>query len=739
MRFRQSVFLLSALAIIAALVACSSSSKSTPPPPVVSIAAKSGSGQSAVVGAKFAAPLVATVTTGGSPTSAATVTFTAPASGAGGTFANGTATETDTTNVSGVATSSAFTANSTAGGPYTVAASVSGATTTASFSLTNTAAPVESIAATSGTPQIAAISTAFGAQLVATVTTGGTPNSGVTVTFTAPTSGASGTFAGGNTATTDANGVATSPVFTANSTIGAYTVTATVAGVSTAANFNLTNVVATGLANGIYVFSLNGLDQFASTGASCVSGSTDNFACSPYFVAGAFVVSGGTITGGEQDFKDLGLHATDPITRGSVTATADGNLQITLTTADTNIGVNGVETLNATLATASQGLITEFDASATSSGFLAQQTGTVAAPSGGYAFIAAGLDGNTTSGPFPVDIGGVINVDGSGTISGTGSVFDINDDGTVNRSQTFAASTVSAPDSFGRVQFSLVPSATVSPINLVGYIVGPKHIWLVETNDMFAGTMGGEALGQGANTGTFGTTTVVAGSSYVFSTSGADANGVYEVAGVLTLNTDGTTVSGTLNFNDLSGTTTQSTVAVSGTYTVDSTGRVTVSNLAGGGITNAQIYLSGFGDGTVASMDAGEVLAGLANQQTGGGSFTASSFSGLYATNASGFDLANELEFDANGPVSADGVSALSGPVDLNFMTPPGTQTPSAAISGAFTANASGVFTGTITGLDIDTPANNDAFTFYMIDTTKGIAIETDPNQLTLIKFVLQQ
>jgi hypothetical protein len=55
------------------------------------------------------------------------------------------------------------------------------------------------------------------------------------------------------------------------------------------------------------------------------------------------------------------------------------------------------------------------------------------------------------------------------------------------------------------------------------------------------------------------------------------------------------------------------------------------------------------------------------------------------------------------------------------------------------TEATSGVFTGTITGLEIDTPANNDAFTYYMIDTTKVLAIETDPNQLTLVRFVLQQ
>jgi hypothetical protein len=630
MRCRQTIFLLTALAVIASLVACGGSSKTTPPPPVVSIAASSGGGQSATVGTAFAAPLVATVTTGGSPTSGASVTFTAPASGASGTFGNGTATETDTT---------------------------------------------------------------------------------------------------------DASGVATSTTFTANATIGAYAVTATVAGASGAANFSLTDVVATTLANGTYVFTLTGEDQFANLGSSCVS--AVNTACGPYFVAGAFVVSGGTITGGEQDFIDLGIFKSDPIIGGGVSTAADGNLQITLTTADTQIGVSGVETLSGSLVSASTGVITEFDSSATSSGLLARQTSSIAAPSGGYAFATAGVDGSS----LPVAIGGVINVDGSGKISGAGSVFDINDDGTVKQAQSFAPSTVSAPDTFGRVQFNLVPSAAVAAINLVGYIVGPKHIWLVETGDTFSGSMGGEALGQGANTGTFNSASFT---SFVFDTSGVDnlvaTVGAFQVAGLLTA-TSSSAVSGTLNFNDLTGTGVQSPIPVTGTYTVDTTGRVTLSNLNGSGFANAtiQIYLSGNGDGTVASMDTSDVLAGLANEQTGGGSFTASSFSGLYAMNATGFDFNNELEFDANGLVSADGVSGLAGTVDLNFMVPPGTQAPGVSISGAFTANATGVFTGTVAGLDIDTPANNDAFTFYMVDTTKAVAIETDPNQLTLIRFGLQQ
>ncbi len=126
------------------MTGCGSSSPHTTPPPVETIAATSGTGQSTIVSTAFASSLAATVTTGGMPTAGVAVTFTAPASGASGTFAsNSTATETVTTDASGVATSSAFTANTTAG-PDKVTATAAGVATAASFTLTNTPGPVVS-------------------------------------------------------------------------------------------------------------------------------------------------------------------------------------------------------------------------------------------------------------------------------------------------------------------------------------------------------------------------------------------------------------------------------------------------------------------------------------------------------------------------------------------------------------------------------------------------------------------
>jgi beta-lactamase superfamily II metal-dependent hydrolase/fibronectin type 3 domain-containing protein len=100
--------------------------------------------------------------------------------------------------------------------------------------------------ATAGTPQQAEINTAFATQLQATVTdSGAAPIEGIGVTFTAPSTGASGTFANGTnvtSATTNASGVATATVFTANGITGIYNVVASTS--SLTANFSLENTEA---------------------------------------------------------------------------------------------------------------------------------------------------------------------------------------------------------------------------------------------------------------------------------------------------------------------------------------------------------------------------------------------------------------------------------------------------------------------------------------------------------------
>ncbi|MCW5808403.1 MAG: Ig-like domain-containing protein, partial [Deltaproteobacteria bacterium] len=98
-----------------------------------------------------------------------------------------------------------------------------------------------SVVVANGSPQTAAVSTAFGAPLqVAVFDSAGTAVAGTTVAFAAPGSGARATPSAAS-AVTDSNGLAQVSA-TANATPGAYTVTGTVAGVASPASFSLANL-----------------------------------------------------------------------------------------------------------------------------------------------------------------------------------------------------------------------------------------------------------------------------------------------------------------------------------------------------------------------------------------------------------------------------------------------------------------------------------------------------------------
>jgi hypothetical protein len=479
-----------------------------------------------------------------------------------------------------------------------------------------------------------------------------------------------------------------------------------------------------------------------------------------YEAAGAFTIAGGAITGGEQDFVDDTVAGTTDLinpTGSSVTTSTDGNLQITLvtcngtdcTSTDSSLPSEGTETLAGTITplNPNKALITEFDTSASSSGELDLQVAAAAAatPAGGYAFGLNGLDYDD----YEVSLGGIINVDGAGTISGAGSEYDVNDadDGTLYQGQTISSGTVTAPDSFGRVTFTLNNIAYGSFV-IAGYIVDSSRIRLVENYlDGFHGTTGGTALSQAsADVGAFSATNV-SGNSYVVGLNGFDPIFAYQAVGLFTLNADNS-VTGFINYNDTSGTGVQAPAAIQAgaTWAIDAAGTVSLTGVTDGTATfNVQLYLDGNGNLLSITLDEDDVLGGLGFQQTGAG-FTASSFSGAYALDATGWEVIDFDDFDAVGPVTADGTASITGFADYNWLFSEGPY-PDSPVAGSFTAASSGVFTGTVTGLDADSctvfglgaGCSNDAFSYYLIDATgDNIAIETDPNQVTLGYFLQQ-
>ncbi len=736
MTFRKSILLLISLSMLAALVACSSSS--TPPPVRITVTLSSVATSLTV---NSQTPITATT----NDTAGVTWTVTCTTSPCG--------TLNPTSTLTGAATT------------YTAPASPTTGVVITATSVTNHAisASTPTITIVAITVTLSNVSTPLNVNSQTPITATTNDTAGVTWTVTCTTSPC-GTLNPTSTLT----GAATTYTAPAFPTTGVVITATSVTNHAISASTPTITIAAATLADGTYVFSVTGWDY------------SDE---SAYHVGGSFTISGGLITQGEQDFVDFNEQLGDEINGtvngtglSTVTTTADGNLQITLVTClvadctqtDTLVGVSGTETFNGSVypLNSAKAAITEYDASATGSGELDTQdstafvVGTAPGPAS-YAFVIGGLDGyDAGNGGYAFNMGGVINVDGAagtGTISGTGSVFDANDgfSGLTYQDEDFAStSIVSAPDAFGRVTFTL-DTSVFSEMILAGYIVNSKKIQLVETVDTYEASLGGIAYTQTAPAGGF-TSTTASGNSYVVGLNGYDTIFVLQVAGLLTLNAD-TTISGFINYNDFNLPPQAAPSAITGGNWAEDvgTGRVTLSNVTDGhaGPFTLQLYLDGNNHAPTIMLVDSAAVGGPGFQQSGGGSFAATSFTGPYAMGATGWDFNEDGEFDAVGPVVATGsAGTFAGFSDVNwlsiFSTPPATITvPDENVSGSFTAAANGAFTGTITGLDVtNCPAfiggvgcTADTFIYYLVDPTgDNIAIETDSNQITLGYFVQQ-
>ncbi len=370
-------------------------------------------------------------------------------------------------------------------------------------------------------------------------------------------------------------------------------------------------------------------------------------------------------------------------------------------------------------------LISEYDTFGTGTGSIDLQT-SAAAPSGGYAFAVSGWFSTTANGSTtnnPLAIGGVLNISGT-TVSITGSVFDYNLGGNVGQALLFTTgSTVSAPDSFGRVTITLVPTATsgVPSFILTGYIVGPGQIQLVESqNDTLSADLGGTALGQGSNTGSFSQASI-ASKTYVFAVSGEDVNNLATFAGDFAFNSSGG-LSGNLTINDFtyfSGNT-PSTLS-GGAYTVDPTGRVTISNVnaqPASATFTFQLYLDGNGNALELGADSVEVTEGPAYLQSN----TSADFEGSYALVGQGI-LNSSPSYPAWGAVGPVTISSDNIKGTTDYTEQGSTPSQAVALTGTET-NSTGVLS--ITGLDALAFTTPRSYNYIPIDNKRVFAIEND-------------
>jgi hypothetical protein len=215
-----------------------------------------------------------------------------------------------------------------------------------------------------------------------------------------------------------------------------------------------------------------------------------------------------TITGGEQDFND-GVappdgFGTSPQPAGdTISATGSslvfnpdgsGNAIMTLVTNNSGLGVAGTETFALTFVNGDHALISQFDGTAVSSGSYDLQklpSSPIGATS--FSFVSSGVDPDG----IQVDEGGVLQVDGSGNV--TGSV-DINDGGHVTFANSPSEGTIiPASDTFGRGTVTGSIDGTSAVVNF--YIVNSEVLRIIDVDT--TDTAVGSVYGQGAQPTSF--------------------------------------------------------------------------------------------------------------------------------------------------------------------------------------------------------------------------------------------
>jgi hypothetical protein len=714
MKLQYSSYLIVAIAIVMAIAGCGGSGSNPPPPATISVALSPQPPSSISAGSSTS---LTAVVSNDSANAGVKWSVSCGGSGCGSLSATSTG--------SGAATK--YSAPSAVPNPATVtviATSVTDSTKSATATIT-ISAPNAPISVTLNAPPTSVVTSATAA-LTATVSND-SANAGVTWSVTCG-SAQCGSF----DPTVTPSGTATTytappaPPSPATVTVTATSVTDKTKSASASITITAPKPV---LADANYVFHLSGQD-----------------ASGYYFVAGAFTVANGVITAGEEDMiDDNGNYQNSLVASQSSLSVANGNIQVVLNTGNSNIGVNGLETLRGTVVSGTRVLISEFDTFATANGSIDQQTST-AAPAGGYAFNAGGFDGNNPQNTFAV--GGILNISGSSIAVGS-SVLDYNDGGTAEQDQSFASGTVGAPDSFGRVVFTLNPSASsgLPSFALAGYTVSASQIQLVETTDTLGGDFGGTALGQGSNTGQF-SQAGVSGSSYAFGANGQDAfnpnSTVFQMAGAIALNAGGA-VSGPIALNDLD--LHIGSQITSGTYSVDPTGRVTLNVVVTVAPPNQspytlpfafQFYLDGNGNALELGVDSTEVTWGPAYLQAA----PSGDFEGSYALNAYGFSNFNMLPaWTAGGPVTVAS-DAFSGYTDMsvqNSNNSASAVTPGLTLTGS-ELNSSGQLN--LNGLSATlNPQTQSSFGYFPIDGQRVLALELDGQQtgLMMLEQVQQQ
>lgn len=403
---------------------------------------------------------------------------------------------------------------------------------------------------------------------------------------------------------------------------------------------------------------------------------------------GSVVAATGNTRAGELDYNDgNGITSAQPggdtITGGKLTTSAStGQGTLTLTTSNPLLGVNGTITLAIQFVNLNHALITQFDATAASSGSLDLQSST-SMPTGSFAFTASGVDAVYA----PIAIGGVFTLGGASP----NGLVDANDNGTVTTSGGTANLTVSlnAPDAFGRGTFISSLQYGTTPIIVNYYVVGPEVIRIIDVDPSTSGggtdSAVGSAFGQGTSFGSF--TNASLGSS-VFALAGNPFSSSYGAAGQFSTDGAGKIMAGVGEANELgNGLLSALASPVAGAYAIrlNGYGNLMLGPKSLGSIASLGIYVTDptlnlndpnntTGGGGALILDLNDVLAGGTGIVIPQTDATAANFNGNYAVGWQNFNnfskhcLLCESDMIAQGSITS-GTLMLTGSVSDPFVT----------------------------------------------------------------------
>lgn len=434
--------------------------------------------------------------------------------------------------------------------------------------------------------------------------------------------------------------------------------------------------------NGHYAYTLNG-QYFGSSVTNGV-----------YREAGTFVADGnGNITSGQDDFGQ-GSGLSGGSLTGNYSVSNDGTGILTL-----NFSAGGTINLFLTMVNDSKVYLIEGDGFASGAGTAEKQdtSALTAIPDGTFTFRSH--TSSTVSG----------SVSTVGTLTSTGGAVTGSQDtlrGGILSSLT-STGDFGVPDNNGRGTLTLSDSAGVTT-TYVYYVVNSSTLNLLESD----GPLGtGRAEHQA---GPFSTASFTGG--YAFGAAGdTSANfGGLSAAGVLTSDGNGNITAG--SFDAAQDGAISSNVAVTGSYTLDSTGRAVLSVTPASGPSIEQIAWMVSPSRAFFLVNSPSVVEDgtLDKQQTS--AFGNSTFNSQYSFFMDGFDLNANALVDRVGAMTADG----SGNVTMNYtVNNTGILNQPGVLSGTYTVGANGR-----TSVAVSALSNN--IVIYLVSNNAGYLLMED-------------